>query len=541
MLANLSSSDLNARFDRAVARIVPRILTQVNRDASAPSYGSFDRNWWHYKIRDFSSIILQQGAYALAEASQLIRYQESRSSLQELARAGAKFWNERAQLRGAFEEYYPWEQGYPPVAFSTLGIAKLVREGLVPAQEVAEGLEVAARQLATRFEGQAGNQQVAGLAALAEVRAIDGSLATEQEFQSQAERTLKLQHQEGWYVEYDGPDLGYLAVTIDCLWDLFDATKDERFLKSAQQGLAFIGQVVDLRGGSAGMLNARNTDYLVPYGLVRFALGGGAEAECARGLVATLYHGLDEPTHFLAAIDDRYLSHYIGHSFVRAARLLSDAQEITFTQPNLVERRAVLPGCGYVLDGTAESRLLIATKKGGVFSWSDRERACEVTDFGWLVKAGEALSFNHWWSNDWKVQPGEEAVKVAGNLYSHRGASSSPFKHFVLRVLSFTFGARIIGWLKSKLIFKNDRGTIRLQRTIQREGNGLKVVDVLEGLPASCEVSRAPRASKRHVSSADSYHREDLALCRGIDRQEEQSREGERLTITTQYRFQQSS
>ena len=45
-------------------RALPRILTQACRDPGSPAYGCFDRNWWHYKIRDFPSIMLQQGGYA---------------------------------------------------------------------------------------------------------------------------------------------------------------------------------------------------------------------------------------------------------------------------------------------------------------------------------------------------------------------------------------------------------------------------------------------------------------------------------------------
>ena len=40
-------------------------MTQVCRDPHSAAYGSFDRDWWHYRIRDFSSVILQQGAYAI--------------------------------------------------------------------------------------------------------------------------------------------------------------------------------------------------------------------------------------------------------------------------------------------------------------------------------------------------------------------------------------------------------------------------------------------------------------------------------------------
>ena len=46
-------------------RNLPRVLSQLNRDADSPLFGSFDRNFWHYKIRDFSSIILQQGMLVL--------------------------------------------------------------------------------------------------------------------------------------------------------------------------------------------------------------------------------------------------------------------------------------------------------------------------------------------------------------------------------------------------------------------------------------------------------------------------------------------
>ena len=44
----------------------PRILSQIDRDPNSPTYGCCDRNFWHYKIRDFPSAILQQSGYGLA-------------------------------------------------------------------------------------------------------------------------------------------------------------------------------------------------------------------------------------------------------------------------------------------------------------------------------------------------------------------------------------------------------------------------------------------------------------------------------------------
>lgn len=529
------------RFERAVARILPRILTQVNRDASSPTYGCFDRNWWHYKIRDFPSVILQQGGYALAEASRSAAWQKSveEEGLRSLAAAAARFWNERACRRGAFEEYYPWEQGYPPLAFSTLAIAKMTRDGFVDAEEVREGARVAASQLLARFEDRAGNQQVAGLAALAVLKEVFPEFVAEDGFDRLAKRTLALQHEEGWYMEYDGPDLGYLAVTLDCLWDLHDSTGEDRFLASARRALQFIAEIVAVHGASPGMLNARNTDYLVPYGIARFALEGGpAETRVmASGLIQTLYCDLDAPAHFLVSIDDRYLSHYVGHSFVRALRLFEKNDAVPEGKlPQLKEGESKFyDGCGYYAYRSATgSNLLVALKKGGVFCWSDGERS--IADFGWQLCERGALHFNHWWSPDWKIKRETGEVTVSGNLFTHEAAASDPFKHLALRILSFTLGSRIIGWLKSKLIFKGSRSEIRFHRTIALASDTLIVRDSWEG-PNAGDPSRAPRASKRHVSSADSYHREDLALFRGVARFEERRRDRGLLKIDTTYRL----
>ena len=113
-------------------RELPRILTQFCRDPNNEAYGCVDRYWWHYKIRDFPSIILQQAALTIHTASQLntedsINTEDS-NKFDNLINASITFWNRRAIKYGAFEEYYPWEKGYPPLAFSTLAMIILIKE-----------------------------------------------------------------------------------------------------------------------------------------------------------------------------------------------------------------------------------------------------------------------------------------------------------------------------------------------------------------------------------------------------------------------------
>ena len=138
------------------AQTLPRILSQIGRDENVPDYGCCDRNHHHYKIRDFSSIIIQQAGYAAWCASLLPENAHIADGLRRTARATCLYWNKRAQKFRAFEEYYPWEEGYPPVAFSTLAVAKLALAGIVDPQTIYPGLRKAAHQHAgysTEFLG----------------------------------------------------------------------------------------------------------------------------------------------------------------------------------------------------------------------------------------------------------------------------------------------------------------------------------------------------------------------------------------------------
>lgn len=503
-------------LDGVVERLMPRLLTQVCRDPNSPAYGCFDRDWWHYRIRDFASIILQQGAYTAWLAG------KEDAAIRELAAGACRFWSARAVRSGAFEEYYPYEEGYPPLAFSTLAVMKLAAAGVVAPADVEAGARVAARQLMQRFEPEAANQQVAGLAALIWLRRVYPVLVPEDTVARIAGKTLALQTSEGWYMEYGGPDLGYLSVTLDCLWDCFDATGDVRYRESAAAGLRCIGRYVEALGGGIGMHNARNTDYILPYGIARFLGQAGlpdADGELAGRVLTLLYRNVGEAGHFLRAMDDRYLSHYMGHSLVRALPILKAAGVGGEQAARRVATDQVLEKSGHVLlvDGGRTYAAILSMKKGGVFTAEGG--AGRVSDFGWVVKAGAVQYVNHWWSDEWiGVREGNRYV-VAGCLAPNREHESAPMKHIMLRVLSRVFGRKLIGPLKNLLIFKKGAAGYPFKRVVTPGRDSIVVEDRISRLPGGVNVVQAPRSSKRHVASADSFHAEDLALGRGVRRE----------------------
>lgn len=531
-----------AALEAAAVRFVPRLLTHVCRDPGSPAYGACDRDWWHYKSRDFPSIILQQAGYTAWLAGRLPDFAGLAPELVRLARAAARFWAERAERRGAFEEYYPWEEGYPPVAFATLALMKLVREGVLEPSELEGAARRAARQLLDRFEAAAANQQVAGLAALAVLGRNYPPLVPPGALARLKQRTLALQSSEGWFVEYGGPDLGYLSVTLDCLWDLHDATGDPDYLGAAGKALDYLAALVPTGGDSVGMHNSRNTDYVLPYGIVRFVTDRTPRRDAAASLFARLYRGAGEPGHFLHAIDDRYVCHYSGHSLVRAAlalRTLLGSPDADTALPHdgaaAPSERLFSESGQFVRTPRGGARLMISLKKGGVFSF--RDEGTRAADFGWVVTVGRRRFVTHWWSDEWRWSRDESGFRVAGRLVSFRERLPGPGSHAALRVASFLFGRRIIGSLKRVLIFRSPDAPYGFERRILLWPDRVELRDVITGLPADATVAPAPRSSKRHVASADLFHREDLEPAAGIRRETSVRRTAERFEAETVYRI----
>jgi hypothetical protein len=523
-------------FEKIMDLQFPRLLTQMCRDRSSRFYGCFDRNWWHYRIRDFASIILQQGGYTAWLYASSERYKKHETELKLAAHGAALFWNSRAGRCGAFEEYYPREKGYPPLAFSTLAMAKLVHEGVVRPDELERGMKKAAKQLQRRFEFQAGNQQVTGLAALAMIRKIWPELVNEKRYFRLKANTLELQHAEGWFPEYGGPDLGYLSVTLDCLWDLYDVTDDSDYLLSAEKGLNHLHHFVMNRRGGATMHNARNTDYIVPYGICRFLNHADPLFQSkSKNIVSILYSEMEQNDHFFHAIDDRYWSHYIGHSVVRAQAVLEEAGSFKVKPVRTEKLYAPFDASGYIFRELPENkRILVSPRKGGILTIYDAISGETIlSDYGWIVTRGRKQYVTHWWSDNWKFTADEHTIETVGAMFLHRERSSTPMMHLALRAMGLLLGSGLTRHLRRALVFKTAAPKLRYRRKTDLTSDSVIVTDTIVGIGKKALLDRAPRASKRHVASADSFHNEDFGLSNTGRPMETIVRTGNSVVVTT--------
>lgn len=505
-------NDLKLATWNALAPLVPRLLTQLERDPDSPNYGCFDRDFWHYKIRDFASVILQQGGASLDALTRLDLPGNTllgHSMARKWADASALFLLQRQLKSGGFEEYYPFESGYPPAAFGLYAAGLIWRGQGFPqlSEEEVKALQRGVGWLLANPETQALNQEAAGLCALAYASKVAGVSVDPARLDARLGEFYRAQTEEGWFPEYGGPDLGYLCVTIDCLYDLYDLTGDTRAWTAMKRAVGYIATMLASGGRVPVMVNSRNTDYLAPYGLARL----GASDKTASACVHAMLLRIGEPDHFLHATDDRYLCHYIGQSFFRSLEYLDKLTEPA-QLPCDAGGEFFHAEAGQYVRHEQERSLYFAGQKGGVVYLFGLDGMVD-TDFGWRMDTGKKQAVTHWQAESWEVayeKGGETSVTCTGPVHAQGFAASTPVRHMGLRVLSFLFGNKLIPLLKKKLIFRASSLPIVFTRTLKFGMDGTTLTDIFSCLPDGLEPRPAPQASMRHVASAARFSHEEL-------------------------------
>ena len=315
-----ATADLYWRITEPAVR---RALSLQDRNPASATYGCCDRSYWQYKtISSFPAATMQQLALpfaALFDTPFAGNRWHGDAEMLERARSAMLFWAASQHPSGAVDEWYRNEHSYCATAFTTFGIADAcARLGdRLPAgdtERVVAALRRAAAWLAPRFNDEVMNQNLAACAALWTVHQLTADARWLSAFRTTWNRTLAHQHEEGWFPEYGGADLGYCLLALDLL-----AALHRRGCADAAPAAARLSRFIRsfaLGADVAGRLGSRGTDHSFAYGAEAFAPTIQDAAAVAASLRAALARELvDDPR----TVDDRYLAYFYVPSFVMAA------------------------------------------------------------------------------------------------------------------------------------------------------------------------------------------------------------------------------
>jgi hypothetical protein len=490
-------SDLRSVYLEQALSQMPRLLSLQDRNSCSPTYGSFQRLYWLDKSIDFPDAMAQFAVQALA----LVYTHEfpgnpyfRQPKIREWIIAGLEYWARIQHADGSFDEFYPYERGWVgPTGFTlyaTIEAYRLIADELRP--ETAQRLLVAIRRAAHFVAaGETEEDRLANHHALACVAVWEAAeLLGEPELKVAFDRLWQVlltyhNEREGWWLEYDGADPGYLSATVSFLAKLYQRRPSPQIVEFARDAIEFASHFAYPDGYYGGSLGSRQTLHFYPHGVEVFAeqipLAGALAQRMLEGLTAG---ALVPPS----IMPDRYMPWRVAE-YLLAYR---DARPRTSPLPALPYERPPFQrwfsAAGLDIRKTPDAYILTNLAKGGVvkvFNASTNRLA--YSDCGILgrLRNGQMIT-SQWIDPRYNIATTESEFSVSGSLQRMTSTTNfTPIKMALFRVMLSSVGrsARashlIKGSIRRALMLGTRAVPLRFRRRIRLGPGEVTVQDEL--------------------------------------------------------------
>lgn len=544
-------------YAEAAVSQVPRILSMQDRNAYSPSYGCFDRIYWLDKSIDFPSSILQLNADNLAMVYSIPfegnpYYGEEK--VRDWAFAGMRYWTEIQNGDGSFDEFYPNERGWAgPTGFLLYSMldAYVRLEDEMPAElerSVVETAHRAADYLAKNDElGVLANHH-----AMAVMPIYYASVVLDREdlldaFDEKMTVLEGFQSPEGWLLEYDGADLGYLSATVSFLGKLYRLATPElrqRILDVVEPAIEFSSHFLYPDDSYGGSIGSRQTLHFYPHGYRIFADEipiAGRMADLAANAVRD---GKMAPP---SSMPWRYVGYRIQEYLMTAESYREEDSQSAGAGTVTLPRSSgsfqdYFPDAGMYVSNRDDYYLAANMARGGVFKLYDDDGPLITEDGGIIGELADGtVVSSQWIDEEYDVERTDDSVTVRGRLNEVPFTYPTPAKMMAFRSLLLTVGRSTTAsyWLKGAIrklfITDTNRAAVGFERTLVDGNETFEVRDTLDlGESSFDRLSVGGAFSIRYVPQSRYFSAEELQD-QSVDIGGDELVGAERLTVTRQY------
>lgn len=477
---------------------VPRLLGQLDKNEDSPTFGCFDRNFWHYRIRDYPDTRLQYATLTLA-----ILYNVKSSGntwlknplMKKWATAAMFFWTKAQNPDGSFDEAYPSDRSQPATAFSLYFVAEafdLMKDELNPderdrimnAMEKAvdfvwsgsEALSVA------RGDPEVSNHDAGSVVALYKMYKLTGSERYRTRAQDMLESLLRHQNDEGWFPEYGGADIGYSTTTLFFLANYYRLSEDSDILNSLERLIRFISYFIHPEGSLGGEYGSRATSFMMPSGFEIIS-----EDIPLAGAIAKLHLKAIKDGKVLtpSKFDDANLCNFQFISYLQAYLYFNPRKKIEKIPCLGGPHTMFFPKSRLFTIKTSSYYAIIAGARGGVMKVFN-EKLC-YSDTGWIGEVKNRRICSSTFNPTSSVKATEDSFEVSVPFCYTRYTYLSPLKLAFSR-LFFPAASRIPFMkkmikkiLRRMMITGRKTFPLKLTRKIRFYDDKVEVTDEFKG------------------------------------------------------------
>jgi len=490
--------------------VLPRILGLIDRDIDSETYGCCDRNFWMYKITDFSSGIIQQCSLTFS----LLYYNsndfdydcnflknEQKKYYKDIAIA-VNHWTLKLVNNGALDEYYHNERSFPATVFS--GYALLKSSLILNDKFVlkSDKLYDIANFLCNRKPSLAANQDAAAAAYL---WLFYNNINKSEKYLKQVRNLLNRKEFNGGFDEYYGFDFGYATVSVNYLAYMLNDGYLEAglYIEKIYSAICYAATASPIVSGN---IFSRNTSYYLPYAIDK---------------IIELYPEESQNLKYLSflsvmnKLDDRYMMHYFTPSLAFSA--FNNVDYSVCSSANKSADIVELLNYGGVIFITYKRiSFIVSLIKKGVFSISyNKKHYCNngyrLIDDGVVYNSDNIIPN---FGKDSLISRDNDVITITifGVFSRYLNLSPSPMKSVILRIMS-VFGP-FLNLLFKKILITTpkvlDGSNFVRKIIIDLKKSSIKVEDSFN-ISKNSKLYMSPNFSSRLVPSAKFYQESDLS------------------------------
>lgn len=514
---------LRRRYTDEALLYLPRLIQMVDRNPYSPTYGSFDRSFWHYRTMDFPCGMFQEFCLPLALAYRVPFPDNSFHGVErmrELALAGVDYGMRSSHKDGSCDDYFPYERALGALVFS---LHAMTETCIVLKEARPEWLEFFARRgdylINHNESGRLTNHQALAALALYNVFLVTG----EERFKRASDDFVGIVRDwfvpdEGWFWEYEGADPGYQSCTVSFLAKLFKKSQNGDLLDLLNPAVDFCWHFMHPDGSYGGEYGSRNTFHFYPHG---FEIMAPHNARAAQVADHFLTHSLARRSRYFND-DDRMCAHYV-YDWMQAYGDFSPVR----AQVPLSERapfRRYFPKAGLVSLFTGDYQAVLNIHKGGVIKVTTEEGPL-YSDTGLIgnLETGQVIVSHMVDDYDTSADTDMERYSVAGLMCERKTRLASPMKQVLFRLVNMTVGRWWPNFLRAtlqKVLITGKRRTeFRFRREFQFGANGIKILNRMER-PANgaklLSLHTGSDATSIYVANSNVYQRSVLLPWRAM-------------------------
>ena len=494
---------------------LPHIIQLVDRNPYSPSYGCFDREYWHYKTHDFPCGMSQKMVLPLAllyknEYPGNHYYQWER--LKELSIAGIKFAVKSSHRNGSCDDYFPYEQALGALVFSTYAFTEVYQLLELDDEQLLDFFKLRGDFLINNDEsGRLANHQALAALALYNIYLVCGNERYKRASEDRVNIALSWQHaDEGWFQEYEGADPGYQTCTIDFLAKLLQKSNWTSLVKPLIKAVDFAGYFMHPDGSYGGEYGSRNTYHFYPHGFEIMARYNNKALQ----MNELFFKGVKNGKRYFNE-DDRMCSHTVSN-WLQAYEDYWPDRNIYNTED--VNYEKWFADAGLFIKRNNKYHAVCNLKKGGVIKVHDSNH-CLYSDTGMIgeLKNGSVIvSHLHDEVNLIEVNPEESCLCVEGVFAYRNSKYFNPVKLIVFRLVNITIGKyfpNILRTIVQKiLITQKPRTNYKFRRKVSFAVDGVTVVDEINKPIPLSRLSIGSDATSIYVANSNVYQ-ESVLRC----------------------------